>query len=160
MFELSSSEKSIERRKAEEIVNKMYEGDKFSKWLGIEIVEINEGSAVLKMEIREEMLNGFDIMHGGISYALADSALAFAANSRGKVCLSLDQTMNYPASAKKGDILTATAEEKSLTSKTGIYDVTITNQEGKKVGIFRGTVYRTSTDHITSLDENYNGREV
>lgn len=160
MFEISSNDKSIERRKAEEIVNKMYNGDKFSQWLGIEIVEVNEGSSVLKLEVKEEMLNGFDILHGGISYSLADSALAFAANSRGKVCLSLEQSINYPAAAKRGDVLTATANEISLTSKTAIYDVTITNQDNKKVGIFRGTVYRTSTNHITSLDEHYNGREV
>lgn len=159
MFELNSTnEKSQEDRKALDIVNKMIANDRFSKWLGIEVLEVHKGYALLKMNIRNDMLNGFDIVHGGITYSLADSAIAFAANTYGKIAVSLEQSMSYPNPSKLGDKLNATATEVSRNNKTAVYDVIITNQNNEKVGIFRGTVYITSKEHNLINDEQINGK--
>lgn len=128
----------------EKIVNKMIETDWFSQWLGIECVEIREGYCVLRMAIRKEMLNGFAIAHGGITYSLADSALAFASNSHGRMSVSVETGISHTVSLKEGDEITAVAEEISLSNKIGIYHVTIKNQNEKIVALFKGTVYRTS----------------
>ena len=126
------------------IVNKMFDQDAFSQWLGIEIVDVSEGYCKLKLTVREEMLNGFHIAHGGIAYSLADSALAFASNSNGKKSLSVETSISHTISVKDGDKLTATTEELSISDKIGIYHITITNQENQEVAFFKGTVYRTS----------------
>jgi acyl-CoA thioesterase len=89
------------------IVNKMYDQDAFSQWLGIEIIDVSEGYCQLKMKVRKEMLNGFHIAHGGIAYSLADSALAFASNSHGRKSLSVETSISHMVSIKAGDILTA-----------------------------------------------------
>ncbi|MFP4369640.1 MAG: hotdog fold thioesterase [Candidatus Kapaibacterium sp.] len=129
---------------ARDSVDKMYSIDYFSQWLGIEREIIEPGRAVLKLKVKKEMLNGFGILHGGVTYSLADTALAFAANTYGKLSVPISTTMNYPARAELGDTLTAEAKELNLTNKTALYDVTVKNQDGTVVGIFRGTVYRTS----------------
>ena len=131
------------------IVNKMYDQDAFSQWLGIEIVDVSEGYCQLKMEVRKEMLNGFQIAHGGIAYSLADSALAFASNSNGKKSLSVETSISHTISIKDGDELTATTEELSLSDKIGVYLITITNKDNQKIAYFKGTVYRTSKDWIS-----------
>lgn len=131
-----------------EIFNKMYKNDEFSKWLGIELVDISVGKCSLKMTVRKEMLNGFGMAHGGITYAFADSAFAFASNSLNKVSVSLNATMNYPASVLENDIIYADANEVSSTNKTGLYDVIVKKEDGTVVGVFRGTVYRTSKKHF------------
>ena len=131
---------------AERIVDTMYNRDWFSQWLGIERVLVEAGRCILKMTVRKEMLNGFDIAHGGICYSLADSALAFASNSHGRKAVSVETSISHLVSCKEGDVITATAEEINLSNKIGIYTIVITNQENKKVGLFKGTVYRTSND--------------
>ncbi|MFK8104027.1 MAG: hotdog fold thioesterase [Saprospiraceae bacterium] len=133
-----------ENLKAALIVDKMYNHDPFSQWLGIKRVADGAGKSVLQLEIREEMLNGFAIAHGGIAYALADSALAFAANGHGQIAMSIETSIAHTKQVKLGDLLTATAEEESLTTKTGIYIVRIKNQRKELVALFKGTVYRTS----------------
>jgi acyl-CoA thioesterase len=125
------------------IVEKMYENDAYSKWLGIEIVSVATGSVVLKMTVRQEMTNGFGICHGGITYAFADSALAFACNTHGRLTVLLDASMSYPAAAKVGDVLIAEAQEQALSDKVGVYQVIVRKESGEKVGIFKATVYRT-----------------
>ena len=80
---------------ASEIIDQMFNNDPFSKWLGIERVEEGPGFCVLKLTVREEMLNGFSIAHGGISYALADSALAFSANAHGRKCVSVETSISH-----------------------------------------------------------------
>lgn len=133
--------------KAEEIIkNKMYANDAFSKWLGIEIINVGEGSCKLKMKVRNEMLNGFAIAHGGITYSLADSALAFASNSHGKKAVSVETSISHTQSVKKGDELIATATEQHISDKIAVYQIVVTNQENKKVALFKGTVYRTQKD--------------
>ena len=131
---------------AAKVVDQMYSNDPFSQWLGIERIEDGEGTSILSMTIRKEMLNGFGIAHGGIAYALADSALAFASNSYGQKSVSIETSISHIESVKEGDKLTAIARELSLTNKLGIYEITITNQDNIKVALFKGTVYRTGKD--------------
>ena len=132
----------------QKIVNKMFERDAFSQWLGIEIVDVSEGYCQIKMKVRKEMLNGFQIAHGGIAYSLADSALAFASNSNGKKSLSVETSIAHTVSIKDGDVLTATTEELSLSDKIGVYLITITNKKNQKIAYFKGTVYRTSKNWL------------
>lgn len=128
---------------ARKVVARMFENDPFSIWLGIERIVIEPGHCVLRMAVREEMLNGFAIAHGGITYSLADSCLAFASNSHGIQSVSIETSISHTKPVKAGDVLTATSEQKSLTRGTGIYYITITNQLGDEVALFKGTVYRT-----------------
>ena len=125
------------------IVDKMYKNDAFSKWLGIKRIEDGAGKSVLQMTIRKEMLNGFDIVHGGITYSLADSALAFASNRHGRKAVSVETSISHTQTCKEGDVLTTHTEEMSLSKKIGIYQITITNQHNKTVALFKGTVYIT-----------------
>ena len=124
----------------------MYDNDAFSQWLGIEVVEVKDGYCELKMTVRKDMLNGFQIAHGGIAYSLADSALAFASNSHGRKSLSVETSISHTVSVKEGDVLTAITEELSLSDKIGVYLITITNQDNQEVAYFKGTVYRTSKE--------------
>lgn len=128
------------------VVNRMYENDFFSQWLGIQRVEDGVGTSRLRMQIRKEMLNGFGIAHGGITYSLADSALAFACNSHGKRAVSVETSISHLVQLKEGDEIYAYAKELSRSNKIGLYDVSITNAEGQLVVSFKGTVYRTSKD--------------
>ncbi len=135
---------------AKEVVSKMMADDAFSRWLGIKILEVKPGFAKIQMEVRPEMNNGFSITHGGIAYSLADSALAFASNSHGRVAVALETNISYMKKVNSGDTLTATAEQMSLGNRVGVYIVTILNQDKAKVAQFRGTVFRTKEKHITS----------
>ena len=131
---------------SEKIVDTMYQNDAFSQWLGIEVVEVKDGYCKLNMTVRKEMLNGFQIAHGGIAYSLADSALAFASNSHGRKSLSVETSISHTVSVKEGNVLTAATEELSLSDKIGVYLITITNQDNQEVAHFKGTVYRTSKE--------------
>ena len=130
----------------EKVVGKMYDNDAFSQWLGIEVVEVKDGYCELKMTVRKEMLNGFQIAHGGIAYSLADSALAFASNSHGRKSLSVETSISHTVSVKEGDVLTAITEELSLSDKIGVYLITISNQDNQEIAYFKGTMYRTSKE--------------
>ena len=129
---------------ARAIVDHMMRNDAFSAWLGIEVIEAAPGEAFLAMTVREEMTNGFGIAHGGITYSLADSALAFAANGGGVQSLSVETSIHHLAPVKTGDQLQARATQISETRKTGLYQIDITNTSGERVAWFKGTVYRTS----------------
>ena len=129
--------------KAEEIVSKMINGDAFSQWLGIEVMTVSEGFCKLEMTVRDEMTNGFKIAHGGISYSLADSALAFAANSDGVQSLSIETTISHTKKVMSGDRLTAETKEISKNEKNAVYNINIRNQDDITVAHFKGTVYRT-----------------
>ncbi len=120
------------------------QNDRFSSWLGIKVLAFSEGSCKLSMNIRDEMLNGFDIVHGGVTFAFADSALAVASNSYNKLSVALETSITFTAPVKCGDQLTAVANEISKTNKIGVYNILITNQNKVTVGVFKGTVYRTS----------------
>lgn len=130
---------------SKEIVNTMMAKDYFSQWLGIEVLEAKEGSSKLQMTVREEMLNGFGIAHGGITYSFADSALAFASNSHGQKAVSVETSISHTISLKAGDIIIAEAKEEHCSNKIGIYSIKIyKTSDNAVVALFKGTVYRTS----------------
>lgn len=135
-----------------ENVNFMLERDAFSQWLGLEIEELKPGFCKLKMRVRAEMLNGFGIAHGGICFSLADSCLAFAANSRGNLSLTLKADISWPKPARDGDILVAECKEIYLSEKSGTYDVEIWNQlDNQIIALFRGMVHRTGKPVVQNL---------
>lgn len=133
--------------KAEKIAKTlMFKHDAFSHWLGIEILHVGPGSCTVRSEVRYEMMNGFNICHGGITFSIADSAFAFASNSHGIHAVSIETSISHTKSVHTGDIITATAVEKNLTTKLGIYEVIVTNQHEAIVAIFKGTVFRTGKE--------------
>ena len=137
------AEEAEGQRRAERLVAAMLERDAFSAWLGIELVAVRPGACTTRMRVREEMLNGFGVCHGGVTFSLADSALAFASNTHGRVTVSVDNGITYPAPVRAGDVLVAAAEEESAGRRMAYYRVTVRNQDGVVVALFRGTVYRT-----------------
>ncbi len=128
---------------ANQIVETMMLSDFFSQWLGIDILSVSEGSCAIRSVIRPEMVNGFGMCHGGITFSIADSAFAFASNSRGRHAVSIETSISHTIAVKIGDVIFATAVETHLSSRLGRYDVTLINQEGAVVAIFHGTVFRT-----------------
>jgi acyl-CoA thioesterase len=134
------------KSKATAIIDAMMQKDFFSQWLGIERMEEEDGYCMLKMTIRPEMCNGFEIAHGGISYSLADSALAFASNSHGRQAVSVETSISHIKPLKADDVVIATAEEKSRSNKIAIYDVRVEKINGELVALFKGTVFRKETE--------------
>lgn len=133
-------------KKAEKIVQAMLKNDAFSHWLGIEVVSLAPGTALLKMKIKPEMLNGFGIAHGGITYALADSALAFASNGHGVHSLSIETSISHFAKVLEGEIILAEATEENRSHKVATYRVEVFSAKGEKKALFSGTVYRSSKE--------------
>ena len=129
---------------ATRVVDRMFEKDYFSQWLGIERISEGEGTCTLRMTVRKEMLNGFGIAHGGITFSFADSALAFASNSRGRHAVSVETSISHVAPLKAGDTIRAIAKEESLSNRIGVYTVMVKDENDKVVALFKGTVYRTS----------------
>lgn len=126
----------------EEIVRKMMLNDEFSRWLGIQVEHVAPGTCRLSLTVRKDMLNGFGIAHGGITYSIADSALAFASNSHGRQSVSIDTSINHIESLREGELITAIAKEESLKNRFAFYSIEIHSQN-KLVALFKGTVYRT-----------------
>ena len=122
----------------------MYERDPASKGLGMTLDEIRPGYARMSMRVRADMLNGHASCHGGFIFTLADSAFAFACNSHNFNTVGAGCTIDYLAPGREGDLLTAEAVEQALAGKTGVYDVTVTNAEGKTIALFRGKSHRVS----------------
>lgn len=133
---------------ANDVVNQMMQKDFFSQWLGIKIIEIKEGYSKLKMTVRKEMINGFDIVHGGIAFSIADTAFAFACNNRNNLSVALDTSINFLKPVHVGDVLVAEAKEIHNGKSTGLYHVTITNQNDHVVAIFKGTCFRTNKNLV------------
>jgi len=123
---------------AERSATALMENDHASKWFGFEIVSVSEGAATLAMTVRQDHCNGHGTLHGGVSFALADSAFAFACNSRNQATVAQSNSILYLAPGHIGDRMTATAREVSLKGRTGLYDVTVTNQDGTVIAEFRG----------------------
>lgn len=126
----------------ERIVATMMGNDPFSQWLEIAVESVAEGNCTLKMAVRKEMANGFGIAHGGIAFSLADSALAFASNSRNRKSLVIETSLSFTSPVLAGDLLQAKATEINLTKRTGVYQVEVTNQNGLLVALFKGVVVR------------------
>jgi len=128
---------------AKKVVDKMMADDLFSQWLGIEVIQIKEGYSKLRMRIRKEMVNGFGIIHGGIPFSLADSAFAFACNNRNILSVALDTSINFIKPVQVGDVLVAEAKEMHNGKSTGLYHISITNQNNHLVAHFKGMCFRT-----------------
>lgn len=129
---------------AQQVVTHMMEYDLFSQWLGIEILDVKDGYSKIKMTVRKEMINGFGIVHGGIAFSLADSAFAFACNNRNVLSVALDTSINFTKPVHVGDVLTAEANELHNGKSTGLYHITVKNQNEHVVALFKGTCFRTN----------------
>ena len=126
---------------AEATRDAMWRDDRASKSLGMEVLAVGPGSATLAMTVRDDMLNGHDICHGGLITTLADSAFAFACNAYNEVTVAAGFDVNLIAAARLGDRLTAVAVEVAKAGRTGVYDITVNNQRGEAVAAFRGRSY-------------------
>ena len=128
----------------EAVVTHMMNHDLFSQWLGIEVLSVKEGYSKIKMSVRAEMINGFGIVHGGIAFSLADSAFAFACNNRNNLSVALDTSINFTKPVHVNDLLIAEAKELHNGRSTGLYHITISNQNNHVVALFKGTCFRTN----------------
>jgi len=137
-------------KKNHPIINNMLQNDAFSQWLGINVLESEPGYCKLSMKIRKDMTNGFGVCHGGVTFSLADSALAFASNSRGYVSLALENNINFTKKVSIGDTLFAETEELQNGRTIGVYKVHVTNQKDELVAEFRGTAFRSGQKHDLS----------
>ena len=126
---------------AEATRDAMCANDRASKMLAIQVLAIGPGTATLSMTVREDMLNGHDLCHGGLVSTLADSAFAYACNAYNEVTVASGFDVNLLAAARLGDVLTARASEVSKSGRTGVYDINVSNQRGEAVAAFRGRSY-------------------
>lgn len=129
-----------------DIVSKMMQDDQMSQWLGIKIKSFTKGNVICSMVVRPEMVNGFNIAHGGITYSLADSALAFSVNAFGLHAVSIETSISHHKPVRINDKLHTSTEVFSLTNKIGVLQTKITNQDNILVATFKGTIYRNGTE--------------
>jgi acyl-CoA thioesterase len=129
------------QRLAERVRDHMWAGDRASKALGMEVLAVGPGTATLRMTVREDMLNGHDLCHGGLVTTLADSAFAFACNAYDEVTVASGFTVDLVAPGRLGDVLTARAVEVSKAGRTGVYDIEVRNQRDERIAVFRGRSY-------------------
>jgi acyl-CoA thioesterase len=139
------------QRLAELAGKTMYERDPASQALGMALDAIRPGYARMSMRVRADMLNGHGTCHGGYIFMLADSAFAFACNSHNFNTVGAGCTIDYLAPGRAGDVLVAEAVEQALSGKTGVYDVVVTDQDGRKVALFRGKSHRVA-GHVVPVD--------
>lgn len=137
---------SMERQK---IVKTILERDQFSKWLGLELLEFRAGYVRLQGTIRPEMMNGIGSLHGGITFAMADSAFAFTCNMENNISVALEANISFTKAGYVGDVFTIESTEINSTRKIGVYEVKITNQNDELVALFKGTCYRIGKPLIT-----------
>lgn len=130
------------------VVEHLMHVDSFSQWLDIKILEVKEGYAKIAMMIRQEMVNGFGIAHGGIIFSFADSALAFACNNRNNLSLALECNISFLKQVNIGDELIAETTEIYNGNSTGVYSISIINQNNKQVALFKGTCFRKGKNLI------------
>jgi acyl-CoA thioesterase len=140
------------QRLAERSARALYERDRASQALGMRLVEVRPGRARVMMTVRPDMVNGHDVCHGGIVFALADSAFAFACNSHNESTVAAAAAIDFLAAARAGDELTAEASELWRTKRNGIYEISVTNQRGERVALFRGRSYRID-GQVTTIEE-------
>ena len=127
------------------------ETDHASRLLGMELVDIRPGYARMTMTVRADMTNGHGIGHGGMTFSLADTAMACASNARNQRAVAQSITVHFLAPAQAGDLLTATATEVNRTRRTGIYDVVVTNQKSERIAVFRGTTHTIKGEYVPGL---------
>jgi len=136
---------------AEATASAMYARDNATRSLGMTIHEVRPGYARMSMPVRADMLNGHASCHGGFIFALADSAFAFSCNSRNQVTVASGCSIEYLAPGALDDVLTAEAVEQSLAGRTGVYDILVSNQDGKRIALFRGKSYRIKGEVIAGM---------
>ena len=127
---------------AESVGRELYARDRASQVLGMTLEEIRPGYARMRMTVREDMVNGHDLCHGGLIFTLADSTFAFACNSRNQVTVAQGGAIEFLAPGKLGDVLTAEGQERHSGRRTGVYDIAVTNQDGRTIALFRGKSFR------------------
>lgn len=133
-------------QRATSIIDQMCSKDAYTLALGMERVDEGPGFCHLRLTVTANMLNGFSIAHGAITYALADSSLAFSSNAHGRHAVSVETSISHVQPVREGDVLTTQVNEVSLNHKIGIYHITVVNQHAVEVAHFKGTVYRKSTE--------------
>ena len=133
---------------AEHVRDGMLRNDAATRSLGMAVTGVGPGRATLTMTVRADMLNGHQTCHGGFIFALADSAFAFACNSYNMNTVGAGCTIDYLAPGREGDVLTAHAVEQALAGKSGVYDVKVSNQEGRAIALFRGKSIRVAGEVI------------
>lgn len=116
--------------------------DEFSQWMNIKLIEVEENYCLIEMPVKKEMINGLKTVHGGITFAFADSALAFSSNNSGDAAVALNCVVNFTKAGKEGDVFRAESILANETRKTAVYDIKITNQNEDLVAKFVGTVYK------------------
>jgi acyl-CoA thioesterase len=127
---------------AERVARAMFDGDRATRALGMRIESVAPGRAELTMTVRDDMVNGHAICHGGFIFLLADSTFAYACNSYNRNTVAQGCSIDYLAPVHRGDVLHASGAERSRTGRTGVYDIEVRNQHGKTVALFRGKSYR------------------
>jgi acyl-CoA thioesterase len=125
-----------------QVADYMFGQDYFSQWMNIKMIDVKENYCLIEMPIKQEMLNGLKTVHGGVTFAFADSALAFSSNSTGDAAVALNCIINFTKAGKEGDIFRAESKLVNNTRKTAVYDINITNQDEELIAKFVGTVYK------------------
>ena len=138
---------------AEETAAAMWSRDRAAQALGMKIVRVQPGSALLTMPVRTDMVNGHHICHGGLIFTLADTAFAYACNSYNRNTVASACHIDFLAPAKEADILEAEAIEQSASGRTGVYDITVRTTHGKLIALFRGKSYRINGEVIAGLQQ-------
>ena len=128
--------------RAMRVAQAMFARDRASQALGMRIVGVRPGWARLTMTVRDEMVNGHGLCHGGMVFSLADSAFAFACNSYNDATVAAAASIDYLAAARAGDELTAEATELWRSRRSGLYEITVANQRGERIALFRGRSQR------------------
>ncbi|TXT40997.1 MAG: acyl-CoA thioesterase [Comamonadaceae bacterium] len=138
---------------ADAVTHAMQSRDQASQGLGIQILSVKPGYAMLSMQVRGDMVNGHHICHGGFMFILADSAFAYACNSYNQNTVASSCNIDFLAPAREGEVLEAEAVERSLSGRTGVYDITVRTRTGKTVALFRGKSYRIKGEVIAGLQQ-------
>ncbi|QDF95392.1 phenylacetic acid degradation protein PaaD [Azoarcus sp. DD4] len=136
---------------AEKVRDGMYERDQAARSLEMKITAVGPGRATITMPVRDDMLNGFRICHGGLITTLADTAFAYACNSGNEQTVASGVSVDFMAPGKPGDLLTAAAQQVFEAGRTGVYDVTVTNQKGELIAVMRGKSYRLKGRAVVEL---------
>ena len=136
---------------ADRVREAMYANDRAAKALGIQIHAVGPGTATLSMTVREDMLNGHDICHGGLVTTLADTAFAYGCNAYNEVTVASGFNVDLVAPGRAGDVLTATCREQSKAGRTGVYDIEVVNQRGERIALFRGRSYTIKGKPVVAL---------
>ncbi len=138
---------------ADAVTAAMWSRDRATQGLGMQILSVKPGYALIAMQVRGDMVNGHHICHGGFMFTLADSAFAFACNSYNQNTVASACHIDFLAPAREGEVLEAEAVERSLSGRTGVYDITLRTRSGKTVALFRGKSYRIKGEVIAGLQQ-------